>query len=141
VLLAERLDQGWARRSGADDRRDDRRAMAKRQIARGVADAIADEADGARAERLTEALADRLESLDTLDDIGNRPAEEIIRDICRDLGVDPVRMRLRAGSDETAPVVETSLPVARLHGGAGRPDARASPTRFPAPSPSGRGPG
>ncbi|WP_158742902.1 hypothetical protein [Acidisphaera sp. L21] len=85
VLLAERLDRGWARPGGADDRH----AMARRQIARAVSDAIARDADAERAERLTGALRERLDSLDTLDDIGNRPAEEIIREICRDLGVDP----------------------------------------------------
>jgi hypothetical protein len=132
VLLAERLDQGWARPSRADDRH----AMAKRQIARGVADAIASEADGPRKERLTEALAERLDSLDEVEEIGSRPAEEIIREICRDLGVDLVRMRLGSGPDETDPLVETCLPGARLHGGAGRPQSRASP--FPA---GGRGSG
>ena len=93
VLLAERMDQGWARPGRADNRH----AMARRQIARGVADAIASEADGTRKERLTEALAERLDALDEVEEIGNRPAEEIIREICRDLGVDPVRMRLGPG--------------------------------------------
>ena len=90
VLLAERLDRGWARPAIADDRH----AMARRQIARAVADAIAREAEGARAERLTDAAAERLDSLDTLDDVASRPAEDIIRDICRDLGLDPARSRL-----------------------------------------------
>jgi len=87
-LLAERLDRGWARRGVADDRI----AMARRQIARGVEDAIERTADGERAERLTEALADRLESLDVETELADRPAEEIIREICRDLGLDPNRM-------------------------------------------------
>jgi len=91
VLLAERLDRGWARRGVADDRL----AMARRQIARGVEDAIERSADGERAERLTEALADRLESLDVETEMADRPAEEIIREICRDLGVDPKRMAVR----------------------------------------------
>jgi hypothetical protein len=92
VLLAERLDRSWARRGLADDRL----AMARRQIARGVEDAIERSAEGERAERLTEALTDRLESLDVETEIGNRPAEEIIREICRDLGLDPKRMPRRA---------------------------------------------
>ena len=141
VLLAERLDRGWARRSAADDRH----AMAKRQIARGVADAIAGAADGARAEAVTESLAERLEAMDTLDDIGSRPAEELIGEICRDLGVDPVRMRLGTGGDEVQS--ELRLPGACLHEkkglqergdrGAGHSHARASPSS----SPSGRGAG
>jgi hypothetical protein len=111
--------------------------MAKRQIARGVADAIAGAADGARAEELTESLAERLEALDTLDEIGSRPAEEIIRDICRDLGVDPARIRLGTGREEMEVQSELRLPGASLHRKAGHPHSRA----FPAPSPSGRGSG
>ena len=80
ILLAERLDRGWARPSHADDRH----AMARRQIARAVSDAMVREAQGDHAERL--------DSLDTLDDVTSRPAEDIIRDICRDLGLDPARM-------------------------------------------------
>ena len=91
VLLAERLDRGWARRSAADERD----AMARRQIARGVADAIGREADAERAERLTEALAERMERLDVEAAVGNRPAEQIISEICRDLGLDPARMTVR----------------------------------------------
>jgi len=83
VLLAERLDRGWARRIVADDRN----AMARRQIARGVADAIGREAEGERAEQLTEALADRLEALDIETELADRSAEEIIRQICCDLGL------------------------------------------------------
>jgi hypothetical protein len=91
VLLAERLDRGWARGRAADDRQ----AMARRQIARGVAEAIAREAEGERVARLTGALAERLEALDTEAGIGDRPAEEIIAEICRDLGLDPARMTVR----------------------------------------------
>ena len=92
VLLAERLDRVWARPAATDTRH----AMARRQIARAVSGAIAHEAEGDRAERLTEAAAERLDSLDTLDDIASRPAEDIIRDICRDLGLDPARNRLHS---------------------------------------------
>ena len=84
VHLAERLDRGWARPTIADTRQ----AMARRHIARTVSDTIAQQTEGDRAERLTEALADRLDSPDTLDDVTSRPAEDIIRDICRDLGLD-----------------------------------------------------
>jgi hypothetical protein len=83
MLLAERLDRGWATRGLADNRF----AMARRQIARGVEDAIGREADGERAEQLTKALAERLESLDVENELGNRPLEEIIREISRELGL------------------------------------------------------
>ncbi len=68
VLLAERLDRGWARRGLADDRH----SMARRQIAHGVAEAIGREAEGERAQRLTDALAERLERLDVEAELGDR---------------------------------------------------------------------
>ena len=87
VAQAERLDRGWARPT----RSDDRRAMARRQVARAVADVIAREAEGERAERLTESLTERLESPDWEDEFEDLPVEEVITRICRDLGLDPVR--------------------------------------------------
>jgi len=92
MAQAERLDRGWARPT----RSDDRRAMAKRQIARGVADVIAREAEGERAERLTESLTERLDSPDWEDEFEDRPAEEVIAIICRDLGLDPVRNTVKS---------------------------------------------
>jgi hypothetical protein len=94
VLLAERLDRGWARRGTADDRV----AMARRQIARGVEDAIGREADGEQAEQLREALAERLESLDVENEMDNRPAEEIIREIRRELGLAEAEAQMAASS-------------------------------------------
>ncbi|WP_158747733.1 hypothetical protein [Acidisphaera sp. L21] len=94
IMLAERLDRGWARPIRADDRQ----AMTRRQIVRVVSDAIARRcvtgatADGGDAERLTEAWQERLDSLDRLDDIEGRPVEAIIREICRDLGLDAAAM-------------------------------------------------
>jgi hypothetical protein len=125
VLLAERMDQGWARPGRADNRH----AMARRQIARGVADAIASEADGTRKERLTEALAERLDALDEVEEIGSRPAEEIVREICRDLGVDPVRMRLghRGQAEMEAPGAPGVAPGFADEGVRGRRPGFASP--------------
>ena len=116
MMLAERLDRGWAR-GGSDDRH----AMAKRQIARGVADAIAREAEGERAVTLHAALAERLETLDTEVEFANRPAEAVISFICRELGLDPVRMTVQspvpgaiipASVDEPAPLAEGVRPWA-----------------------------
>jgi hypothetical protein len=127
VLLAERLDRGWARRSVADDRH----AMARRQIARGVADAIERVADPARAEQLTDALAERMDSPDTLDEIGTRPAEEIIADICRELGVDPARMGPLIPDDSLS---RSSRERAGVRA-AWPPDSKLGPHSHPHPDP------
>jgi hypothetical protein len=87
VAQAERLDRGWARPTKSDDRR----AMAKRQVARAVAEVIAREAEGERAERLTESLTERLDTPDWEYEFEDLPVEEVIAIICRDLGLDPVR--------------------------------------------------
>ena len=112
VAMAERIDRSWARRGAADDQA----AMARRQVVRGVAEAIEREV-GCEAgrdagsetagreterERLTEAFAERLERLDEGFALGDRPAEEIITEICRDLGVDPARMTVRPPLPEAA---------------------------------------
>ncbi|WP_158742880.1 hypothetical protein [Acidisphaera sp. L21] len=110
VLLAERLDCGWARPGRADCRD----TMMRRQIARAVGDAIVRDADGAEADRLRGELAERLDSLDRLDDLGWAAVEDIVRDICRDLGVAVKAVGLDLG-----------LPFVRSRGGTAR--ARASP--------------
>ena len=113
ILLAERMDRGWARGNTADDRH----AMARRQIARGVADAIAREAEGERAVTLTAALRERLDSLDTESAFADHSAEDMISIISRDLGLDPARMTRHslapaaispAGACTTAPRARTS---------------------------------
>ena len=115
IHLAERLDRGWARRSATDDRQ----TMARRQIARDVADAIAREGDAERAERLTEALATRLESPEIEAAIAHRPVGDIVREICRDLGLDPARMTKRP------PLPEAARPgAARWTAGETRPPQR-----------------
>jgi hypothetical protein len=92
VAMAERLDRGWARRSAADDRH----AMAKRQIARGVEDAITRTAQGEEAAALRERLTDRLDSPDWEDLLEDRDPQEVMDIICRDIGLDPVRMTVRS---------------------------------------------
>ena len=95
VLLAERLDRGWARGGPVDDQH----AMAKRQIERGVQDAIEHEADRSQAEHLADALAERLDAPETLDEIGLLPAEDIIRKICRELKLGLAKVAAGAGED------------------------------------------
>ena len=132
ILLAERIDRAWARPTNADSHA----VIARRQIARAVTGAIARNAGGEQAGRFTETLAERLDSLDTLDDVTSRPAEDIIRDICRDLGLDPVRsMPVPAGEN---PAPQTGRPgvTPPPHALQKRPipaRARASPARHAAP--------
>ncbi len=99
VAQAERLDRGWARGGQADDRH----AMAQRQIARGVEDAIAREAGGERAERLRETLTERPDWEDLLED---RSPEEVLAIICRYLGLDPVRMTVQSPLPKSISVPE-----------------------------------
>jgi hypothetical protein len=86
VMLAERLDRGWAR----PIRVDDRQTMAHRQTVR--------------------AVRERLDSLDRPDDLGDRPVEEIIRAICRDLGLDPAEVLPKFREHPSWPMVLSGAP-------------------------------
>ena len=82
VALIQRMEAGWPRASA-----DDRQAMVRRQVARGVAEVIRQTADGEAAERLFDDLAERLDDPAIEAEIGVLPVEEIVRRICRDLGL------------------------------------------------------
>ena len=82
TALVRRLDCGWPRRGGSDDRQ----AMARRQVARSVGERIAAHAEGERAERLFDDLAERLDALE-LEGALEQPVEAVIAEICRDLGL------------------------------------------------------
>ena len=82
AALVRRLDCGWPRRGGSDDRQ----AMARRQVARSVGERIAAHAEGERAERLFDDLAERLDALQ-LEGALEQPVEAVIAEICRDLGL------------------------------------------------------
>jgi hypothetical protein len=122
VLMVERLDRGWARPRNADDRQ----AVAKRQIARGVAEAIAGQAEGERAAELSGRLRERLDSPDWENEFASRPAEEVIAIICRDLGLDPVRMTVRSPLPRSikVPEMEGAVPLAHGKGWQFRPPQR-----------------
>ena len=77
ILLAQRLDEPVRAR----------RQSARRQIIRGVEDAIQREASGEVAESLHAEFLERLDGPDLDADIGDRPAGEIIAELCRDLGL------------------------------------------------------
>ena len=83
AALLQRIEGGWLRRGGSDDRR----AMARRQVARSVG--RGDHAAGRtarRAERLFDDLSERLDALELEGALDDRPAEVIVAAICRELG-------------------------------------------------------
>ena len=63
------------------------RVVARKQIIRTVEDTIQRHAEEPEADTLREELMDRLDTPDLEDEIGNRPIDEIIIDIVRDLGL------------------------------------------------------
>ena len=83
VALRRRMAAGW---TGAG-RADDRPAMVRRQVARKVGEAIAREAEGDAAERLFDELAERLEEPGRDAELLALPVEEVVRRVCRDLGL------------------------------------------------------
>ena len=85
--LARRIEAGWPRTGSASDRSDDRAEMVRRQVARGVGEAIRRTAEGETAERLFDELAERLEDPGLEADIGALPVEDVVRRICLELGL------------------------------------------------------
>ena len=87
IALKQRLQAGWPRPRAADDRP----AMLRRQVARGVTSMIRHAAPGEEnaepAERLFRELYARLDDPALADDLLTLPVEEIVRRICRDLGL------------------------------------------------------
>ena len=83
ILLARSLDLPARVRAG-------RRVAARRQVIRAVEDRIDDAEEGAEADRLHEELLERLERPELDEDLADRPVEEVIREICRDLGLEEI---------------------------------------------------
>ncbi len=81
VALMRRMQAGWPRAA------DDRTAMVRRQVARSVAEVIRREAEGDSAERLFDELAERLHDPAFVDEVLALPPEEVVRRVCRDLGL------------------------------------------------------
>ncbi len=83
VALIQRMQAGWPHPSSADNRQ----AMLRRQVARAVAEVIQRESDGEAAERLFDDLAERLDDPGVAAEIDALPEREVVRRICRDLGL------------------------------------------------------
>ena len=82
LALKRRMQAGWPN-AGSDNRL----AMVRRQVARGVTEAIRRESDGEAAERLFDELAERLVEPDFAEEALALPVEEVVRRITRDLGL------------------------------------------------------
>ena len=82
VALMRRMQAGWPRAAS-----DDRAAMLRRQVGRSVAAVIRREAEGEAAERLFDDLAERLDDPAFTDEVLVLPPEEVVRRVCRDLGL------------------------------------------------------
>jgi hypothetical protein len=122
ILLAQKIAQPVAQ---ANAHPVQHRAAARRRIIRDVEDAIQRESRGVEAEFLHAELVDRLDGPDLDDDIENRPIADIIRDICRDLGIEALPgthpWKRRAPADITALCARAA-------------EARAAPTFAPTPA-------
>ena len=83
IALRQRLQAGWPRARTADDRP----AMLRKQVARGVASMIRQATEGEQAERLFDRLDELLDDPALTEDLLSLPVEQIVRRICRDLGL------------------------------------------------------
>ena len=83
LALLRRMEAGW---TGAG-RSDDRAAMVRRQVARGVADVIHRQCDDEAAERLFDELAERMDGPELTPELDGVAVDELVRRICRDLGL------------------------------------------------------
>jgi hypothetical protein len=103
IGLQLRIAAGWPRCAS-----DSGPAMVKRQVARGVSQAIRHAADGEAAERLFDELAERLQDPELDIEIGALPVDEIVRRICRDLGL--MDWDLVTGAPEPGPPLHPERP-------------------------------
>ena len=84
VALSKRIESGWPRVRSVDDRA----AMVRRQVTRGVSEVIRRVSDSDEAaERLFDDLYVRLERPEMEQEMLDVPVAEIVRRVCRDLGL------------------------------------------------------
>lgn len=100
VALTKRIEAGWPQVGRADDRP----AMVRRQVKRGVSEVIRRVSDSDTAERLFDDLNERLLAPGLEQDLLDLPVAAIVRRICRDLGLAVGDKR----ADPAATVVDTS---------------------------------
>ncbi len=127
TALRRRMQAGWPRIA------DDHPAMVRRQIARDVAETIRRDTDDETAERLFDDLAERLDDPALADDIQTLPVEEIVRRICRDLGLTQAPSPPNPATTPQPPTTpQPATTPATTHPRAGPPP---SPRRHPPPNP------
>ena len=86
IMLAMKLDDWMLSRPRLPEAD---RVVARKQIIREVEDRIARRAEPGDRDGLEVELAERMETLDYDEDISGRPIDEVIAEICRDLGIEP----------------------------------------------------
>ena len=111
IALQKRMEAGWPRARSADDRP----AMMRRQVKRGVAEVIRRVSDSDEtAERLFDDLYERLDDPAFEQALLDWPVQEIVRQICRDLGL-AVEQRA-AGVEAAANGLTPATPPRAMHG-------------------------
>ena len=116
ILMAQRVDKPVRSRASHHQ-------SARRQIIRAVEDCIQRHADDEEADEFQLELLDRLDSPDLEDDIDSRPVADIIKEICRDLGLDiiegahPWKRRTPADLAELSATANIQVPSGRPFSG------------------------
>ena len=86
IAIARKLSE--PARPAASERSSERRLSARKQIIRAVEDTIQRRTNGAEAEALHAEFYERLDDPDLDDDLDQQPVADIIKAICRDLGIE-----------------------------------------------------
>ncbi len=120
VLLVQRLGEPVAVRGARSA--EEQRATDRRRMLRGVEDAIHERAEGYEVERLRAEMLERLDGPDIEDELLDRSVEEVVRIVCRDLGI--TAMRGQGGHKPRTPV-EVAAMCERARARPAANDARA----------------
>ena len=106
ILLAQHIAQSTTRATqSANAAAQSKRATARKQILRAVEDTIQRAARPANAQALRLELLERIDSPDFADDLANRPPEQLIAELCRDMALADLpgrRPALRRTPDDIA---------------------------------------
>ena len=119
VILSRHIAEAAASARAAPVHADTRRAMQRKQVIRTVEETIGRKADPAEAGTLRRELLERVDTLDFETDLEHRQPAELIRDLCRDLGLAdiPGQPTLRRTPDDIARLCAqaAALPGTGLH--------------------------